>query len=109
MLVSILDGTGNLIKVIVKGQETVVDNSGSITQTAQSQILLAVNNLRSGWLFQNNGSSPMTLNELGATPEASNSWTVLPNESFPPENFPVTVNAINIIGIAGDNYIAREW
>ena len=109
MLLVVTDGQGNAQTIVVKGQEVVVDYSGTITATEISQPLLAASATRSGWIMQNNGQNPMTINEIGNSP-LTNSFAVAPfGGVFPPENFPLTTNQLNITGTAGDNYTLRAW
>ena len=109
MLLNILDGAGLAQKVIVAGQESVVDRSGTIAATAVSQSFLAVNLLRSGFTLQNRGVNPMYLNELGAAAVIGSSFVVPANGFFPPEGFPVSTNAWAILGTISDAFTAREW
>jgi hypothetical protein len=100
--------------VIVAGQENVSDHSGVIAVGGLSQLVLAADNDRSGWIFQNVGASPMTLNELGApatpTPLAgAGSFVVAPGAFFPPPGYPATVAGIAVQGATGDGYVARSW
>lgn len=113
MLLNIIDGNGAAQTIIVKGQETVVDRSDTLTNGA-AQEAAAENSLRSGWFFQNNGAHVMYLNDLGEnakTPptEGDGSISVLPGTSFPPEGYPLTISAISVIGTAGEAYTMREW
>ncbi len=109
MLLVVTDGQGNAQTIVVKGQEVVVDYSGIITTNNESQLLLAASNTRSGWIMQNNGENPMTVNEIGLDATIK-SFVVAPfGGIFPPENFPLTVNQLNIAGIAGDSYTLRAW
>ncbi len=109
MLLIVQDGQGNEQTVIVKGQETVIDYSGVIAVTGSPQLALVANGLRSGWLLQNNGQNPMAINEIGNSP-GTNSFFVAPfGGTFPPDNFPLTVAQINIMGTAGDAYTLRAW
>src|SRR5271157_1669118 len=109
MLLVVTDGQGNAQTIVVKGQEVVVDYSGIIAATETSQLLLATSATRSGWIIQNNGQSPMTINEIGLDATVK-SFAVAPfGGVFPPENFPLTTNQLNIAGTAGDNYTLRAW
>jgi hypothetical protein len=109
MLLIVQDGQGNLQTVVVKGQEAVVDYSGTIAQNGQSQLLLAANSTRSGWFFQNNGQNPMTINEIAGS-ALTNSFVVAAfGGTFPPENFPLTTVQINVAGTMGDAYTVRAW
>jgi hypothetical protein len=113
MLLQVIDGQGLLTTVIAASQETVVDHSGSITGSG-SQALLAVNPTRSGWFVQNRGTNPMYINELGAAASAavsagSGSVMIPAGASFPPAGYPLTSQAINILGTLADNFVCREW
>ena len=51
----------------------------------------------------------MTINEIGNSP-LSSSWVVAPfGGMFPPENFPLTTQQLNVAGVAGDIYTLRAW
>ena len=102
MLLVVQDGAGNAQMIIAHGQEAVADHSGTIAQTSVSQMALPANLTRSGWFLQNNGEFPMQVNELGGD-ATLNSFTVPAGYTFPPANFPITTNAINVAGTAGDN------
>src|SRR5208337_175393 len=109
MLLIVQDGQGNPQTLTVRGQEVVNDYSGSIALTATSQLLLADRKLRSGWIMQNNGQNPMTINEKGGS-ALVNSFIVAPfGGIFPPPNFPLTTAQLNIAGTAGDAYTLRAW
>jgi hypothetical protein len=109
MLLIVQDGQGNAQTIVVRGQENVVDYSGVIAVTAQSQLLLAASLTRAGWILQNNGQNPMTVNEMGNS-ALTNSFVIAPfGGIFPPENFPLTTAQLNISGVAGDAYTLRAW
>lgn len=108
MLLIVQDGQGNLQTLTTRGQEAVVDASGIIAATGVSQLLLAANTLRSGWILQNNGLYPMTINELGNS-ALNNYFEIPPGWVFPPANFPLTTAQLNIAGTAGDAYTLRSW
>jgi hypothetical protein len=109
MLLNVLDATATAQKVIVKGQEAIVDHSSTITATGVSQQALAANAFRSGYFFQNLSARNMFINELGAATQIQGSILIPPGGSFPPDNYPVNTAAINIIGTISDGFTAREW
>ena len=109
MLLNVLDATGTTQKVIVKGQEAIVDYSSTITATNTSQIALAANSLRSGFLIQNLGTHNMWINDLSAATEIQGSILLVPNGILTSDDYAVNTNAINIIGTAGDGYTLRAW
>lgn len=109
MLLSILDGNGIPQTVLTAGQESQVDYSGTILATGVSQILLPANPLRSGWIIQNRSSNIMHVNDLGAASSLGGSFGVSTNGLFPPANFPVSPDAISIVGTVGDVFTVREW
>lgn len=109
MIITILDAAGVQQSVIAKGQESVVDKSGTITATGVSQLLMAANANRSGFLVQNLGSNPMHINAFGVAADDQTSFTIAPGAFFPPENYPITTGAITILGTIGDKFAAKEW
>jgi len=110
MLTKILDALGVQQTVVTASQEAVVNKSGTITATGVSQTLAAANALRSGWFFQNNGSNPMYLNEVGADASAtSNSFVVQAGGTFPPAGFALTTAKISVLGTIGEAFTCREW
>lgn len=109
MLLNVLDATGTSQKVIVKGQEAVVDHSSTISVTNTSQIALTSNALRSGFLIQNLGTHNMWVNDLGTATETQGSILLVPNAIITGDGYAVNTNAINIIGTAGDGYTLRSW
>lgn len=112
MLLAVIDGNGILQYRIVAGQETLVDQSGTITVDDTAQELMAENTDRSGFYIQNASiDNDMWLNELGAdATQASPSIRIPAGGSLiAPNGYPLTTNALSIIGKAGDAFVAREW
>ena len=111
MLLQVLDGNSALQQVIVHAQEAQTDKSGTIAVTAQSQLVLAANTTRSGWVIQNRGVNPMYINDLGAAASTGpGSFVVQPGGFFPPyPGHPISTTAVEILGTAGDAYTVREW
>lgn len=109
MLLNVLDSAGVAQKVVVAGQEAVVDRSGSIALSDVAQTAIAANVYRSGFFIQNKGANPMYINELGTATAVGGSITIPAGASFPPAGYPVSTGAISILGTAGDIYTAREW
>jgi hypothetical protein len=110
MKLVVVDSSGVTQTILVAGQEAVVNQSGSITATGTSQLLVAANANRSGFLMQNLGTSVMYVNDLGGAATATgDSFQVAPGAFFPPPGYAVTTNALNVLGTIGDKYVAREW
>lgn len=110
MLINVLDAQGVAQKMVVQGQEAIVDHSGSIAATGTSQTAIAANSLRSGCIIQNVGANPMFINELGvAAASTGGSFTLAPGATFPPAGMGLSAAAINITGTVGDKFTAREW
>jgi hypothetical protein len=109
MLLTVKDGQGSTHAIVVQAQETPTDRSGQIDAPATSQTVMVANPSRSGWHFQNIGTSNMTLSELDADATAPGSWVIVPNGSFPPPGYPVSTNAVTVAGAAGQAFVAREW
>lgn len=108
MLIKAIDGLGVLQNMIVSGQESVTDRSGSITATATSQEMFAANAIRSGWVMQNLSVNPMHVNE-DADAAVGVGFIVPANGFFPPAGFPVTTKKWNVLGTAGDKFTCKEW
>lgn len=110
MLLTVLDSAGATQKVIVKGQEAVVDYSGSIATTNTAQVGAAADNNRSGFFIQNLGIHNMWFNDLGPATEGSGSILLLPNAFINSETgYPVTTGVISVIGTISDLYTLRTW
>lgn len=107
MLLNVVDSGGFTQKIVVAGQEAIVDKSGSIAVTGVAQNVSVANANRSGFFFQNIGANVMYLNDLGA---ATTSTFVVPvNGTFPPHGYPVSTGAWSVLGTVGDKFVAREW
>jgi hypothetical protein len=113
MLLNIVDGTGLPQRIIVEGQETVIDQSGLIVATGVAQVLAAANANRSGIILQNDGSHNMEINDLAAaaspTVTDNGSFVVTPGSYWPPAGYPVSTGAISVSGTTGDTYTCRTW
>lgn len=111
MLLKVIDGEGQEQTIIVEGQETVVDQSGTITADQTSQNVVAENDSRSGFFFYNPlNNDNMWVNDLGAAvADDSKSFLVMPGGRWPPQGYPISVGAIQVIGTIGQAYLAREW
>jgi hypothetical protein len=109
MKLNVLDASGVPQQLLVEGLEAITDKSGSITATGVSQVAIAANSARSGFLIQNRSLNPMHINDLGAATVGASSFTLAPGECFPPAGYPITANAINILGTVSDIFSAREW
>ncbi len=109
MITAILDASGNSQSIVVRGQEAVVDHSSTI-QLAGSQIALNPNPLRSGWFFQNNSATAVWLNDTGVATSGAGSVQVAAGASISTmRDYPLTTNALNIIGSIGSAYTLKEW
>jgi len=112
MLLAIIDGNGVLQTRIVAGQETIVDRSTTIAEGGVAQELMAENTSRSGFFIQNANpeGDPIWLNELGddAT-ETSPSIMIPAGGTFSSFSYPLTTNALSIIGTVDSVVVAREW
>lgn len=108
MLLVVRDGLGNVQTITAQATGTPTDRSGVIAG-AVSQPLMVANALRSGYVVQNTGSQVMTVSELGTDATAANSFQLGVGQFFPPAGYIITQGAINIAGLAGDTYVAREW
>ena len=113
MLLNVIDANGNQQTIIAQSQGVPADLSGLISATGQSQILLNANAGRSNYFIQNLGTNPMFVNELGVAASETvaplnGSIMIPPGGSFPPFGYPITTTQINIIGTAGDAFVARE-
>lgn len=110
MLLKVIDALGNPQTIITPAQEAIVDHSGAITSTGQSQLGIDANPLRSGWGGQNIGTSPLWYNPLGGDATVgAGSYMVPVGGMFPPPGAPVTTNAINLLGTAASAYTLQEW
>jgi hypothetical protein len=109
MLLTVKDGNGATHTIIVVAQDSLTDHSGAIDATNAAQPVMGDNANRSGFYFQNNSTHNMTLNEMDGDPTIAGAWVIPPNGVFPPPGYPVSTNAINVAGTAGDTYTAREW
>jgi hypothetical protein len=108
MLLVIRDGLGNVQTVTAQSVGTPTDRSGSIAG-ATSQSVMAANALRSGYLIQNTGANPMTISETGTDATLTNTFILGVGQMFPPVGYIISQTAINIAGVQGDTYTAREW
>jgi len=111
MLLKVIDALGSSQTIIVHGQEAIVDHSGALTGTGDSELLMDANATRSGWLMQNIDVTSMWVNDTGAAavPNTIGSWEVAPGGIFPPAGFPVLTGQIHISGTNAAKYTAREW
>lgn len=109
MKLNVLDASGVPQQLLAKGLEAITDKSGTLAATGVSQVVIVANSFRSGFLIQNRSLNPMHINDLGAATVGTSSFTLAPGEYFPPANYPITVNAISILGTASDIFSAREW
>lgn len=109
MLLQILDANGVKQNVLAHGIEAVVDQSGVIVATGVAQIATPALSTRAGWLFQNLGTSSIWINDLGTATAGSGSFMVPPNGVFPPNGYPLTQNAISILGTLSTQYTLRIW
>lgn len=111
MLLTVLDAGAVPRTEIVRGQETLTDVSGVLAVDNTWQILAPPNPTRSGISFQNRGTSPMDICDMGvdAAEAGATSWLVEPGGYWPPPGFPTTVGEIAVRGTAGDAWTARDY
>lgn len=109
MLLNILDANGQPQTIISPAQEAVVDHSGTINLTGQTQVAMEANALRSGWIMQNIGASVIYVNELGDADTLPGTFRVESGAFFPPPGFPLTTGAVSVTGTTGNGYTMREW
>lgn len=118
MLIQVLDAGGTPHWVVFQGQDQINDASGilgagAVGENPEPQQILAANDERAGWLFQNTSPNPMFLLEIVAEEPAISSWLVNPGECFPPCGYPIPVGAISVFGsgtsVENDPFTAREW
>lgn len=108
MIITVVDGQGVLRSVSWQAQDAITDRSGSLA-TAATQVLMTANTSRAGWFFQNLGTNPMRISELGADATLNGAIMVRAGETFPPPGYPIPTGAIEVAGTAGDLFTAREW
>lgn len=109
MLLVVTDGNGVSQTVVVQGQGPATDASGEISVTGTAQPVCGADATRSGFLLQNNGTHPMTVNDLGLASLEPQSFTVAPGATWPPMGYPVPIGSVSVAGTAADNYAARTW
>lgn len=109
MLLNIIDGLGVAKVIVVAGLETITAEAGTITATGVAQSLMLADDTRSGWLLQNNGEHSMFINDCGAATAGAGSFEVLPNGTFPPAGYPLSIGGVSILGTAGDAFTLRTW
>lgn len=109
MLLKVNDALGVQQTITANGVEAPLDHSSTIAATGVAQTLLVANTLRSGWFMQNRGSNVMYVNDLGAATTGAGSFAVQPGATFPPVGYPLTGNAISVLGTLSDVYTVREW
>lgn len=115
MIIQVVDANGVTQFVVWNAPATPTDRSGTIQNTNATQTLLdpvPQGSYRSGWVIQNNGQSGNTIqiNDIGNPADQSpSSYYLPPGATFPPPGYPPTQGEVNIAGVAGDNFMAREW
>lgn len=105
MLLTVLDANGVSQKIITKGQETIVDHSGTIAVTNVAQTAIPANAFRSGYLIQNTSVENIIVSD-GVT---GSTFVIAPLAYFPPSNHAVNTNLIALTGTYGATFTAREW
>jgi hypothetical protein len=109
MKLSVLDAAGVLQSVVVNGQEAVVNASGILSSGA-AQTIAAASTFRSGYFFQNLSTHSMWINDMGTATASFGSVLVPAGGSVSaPYNYPLTTNALSLIGTSGDAYTLRTW
>jgi hypothetical protein len=109
MQLKVVDGAGSQQTLVSRGLESLVDHSTNIVATGISQMLLAANVTRSGWMAQNTSLHTLYWNDTGAASSGAGSFQVPAGTFFPPAGYPVSTGAINITGTTGDTYTIKEW
>lgn len=119
MKLVVISGEGLPATIVVPGQAVATNRSGTIVDPAAAQDLMAPNDARGGWLFQNLSQFGIWVNDLGgeAGPDGG-SFLVQPLATFPRDPYyPVSVTAISIkADVPPGNqdpgeiqFTAREW
>lgn len=115
MLLPVLNAGATPQTEIVRGQETLVDISGTLAATDTWQPLAPSNPTRSGVVMQNLGMNPMSVCELTQDadptqpPPGALFWNVPPGGYWPPPGFPTTVGPILVQGTLGDTWAGRDY
>jgi hypothetical protein len=119
MLIQLLDAQDVPHWATWQGQDQINDwsgtlGAGAVGVAAAFQVVLPVNALRAGWLFQNTSLNPMLLQELGSTGTVAQTWNVAPGAFFPPYGgYPIPTTIIQVVGsqqsVVGDTFTCREW
>jgi hypothetical protein len=87
------------------------DKSGIIIKTGAAQTLLEANPSREGFFLQNlSPSHSIWINDLGAASSGQGSIRIDPGHTFSTiEHYPVSQEAISILGNHGVQFTCREW
>lgn len=112
-MIQIPDINGQPQQVYVQQPGTPTDRSGTCTGVSQTLLdVVAAGTTRGGWIVQNKSQTgnTMTVNDLGSPADGSpSSVQIGPGEFWPPPGYPVTQGSVEIIGVDGDPFMAREW
>lgn len=112
-VVQIPDINGQPEQVCFQQPGTPTDRSGTCTGTALDLLdPVPTGQTRGGWIVQNCGVSAttMTINDIGSPADLGPSCVQLaPGQFWPPPGYPVTQGGVSILGMIGDNFMAREW
>lgn len=113
MILQVVDANNVTQQITVPAPGTPTDKSG--TCNGASMIVLDPvpdGFVRAGWLIQNKSQlgNSMSVNDLGDdADDGPSSVQIEPGAMFPPRGYPVTQGQVTIIGVGGDNFMAREW
>ncbi len=121
MILKVVDANGAPQQICVAAPGQASDASSTVAAnlpiggpfTYQQAIAApTTGSIRSGWFIVNRATNPMYVTEDGSVP--SNNPTaivVYPGQMFPPPGvgYPVSQNAINLAGTAGDSFSAKVW
>lgn len=108
MLLSVKDASGEEQIIIVGGQATPTNHSGTIAVNGQSQIMIPADPGRSGFYFQNRSPGTLQINEIGSATDAA-AFSVPPGGTFPPCGYPTPTGDITVAGPFGAAFAARSW
>jgi len=110
MRLAILDANSLAQNILTRGQEAIIDASGTIAATSVAQTIAAASSTRSGFFLMNLGTHNMGLNDLGAATLGAGSIILAPGASISaPANYPVSTGALSLAGTIGDGYTLRIW
>lgn len=110
MLLKILDAVGLTQSISTHAQEAIVDSSGVIAASGVSQVAAAASVTRSGFYFQNISAHDMWLNDIAVAAAGQGSIKVPAGGVLSTLNgYPLSTNALNVLGTIGDAYTLKVW